>query len=274
MIREWLASLGAKTASPAARRLGAVRELAALQVRHSRCAAAWAQHLEQTRQAILTAARPHASPDRAALIVGAGLLFDIPLAELVGLFRRVYLVDVVFLRGTCRFAQTFGESLSLKCTDVTGAFDAVMTVQDLPELRPIPGGLPAHVMTDVDWVLSVNCLTQLPLLPARWLLLRGFPDDQVERFGQDIIRSHLDWLASTGKPWCLITEQRDTRLDRHGRAIGGSDYGPLMAEWLDAQGARPIADWSWPVHPAGELPAGETESRQVFAWQGSPITRR
>lgn len=259
--------LGSKTANSAARRLGYAHELAAIQARHVRCRHAWAPHLARTRKALLQSATPHASPRHSAVLLGAGLIQDIPLTELSALFGRIYLVDIAFSRRTRRLAYTWSGKLELVLSDLTGVCASIVAAKQIPAPKPSAMPFPYSVIDSAAWVASVNCLTQLPLLPVQWLIRRGFRDAEAEQFGQNLMQAHLHLLGSFQRPWCLITEMSDHRLDRHGRQLDETDYGPLLRPTLLGLGARQIDEWEWLAHPRGELPNGEIELRSITAWQ-------
>lgn len=267
MLGEWLTSLTVAVASPAVRRLGYVEELVAIRARHARCRAAWAIHVQSSRQALLASAEAHRDPRASALILGAGAVEDVPLTELLRLFRRVYLVDIAFLRSTRQRARLSDGRIELILSDLTGVCDGVMEALAIPPAVAPPDPALSAILPEVAWVASVNCLTQLPLLPARWLLRRGFAEADVERFGCGLMEAHVGFLDSLDRPWSLISEMQDYRYDAAGRQIGATDYGPLLIPRLQAAGAHPVVEWDWWVHPRGELLHGESELRRVQAWQ-------
>jgi hypothetical protein len=268
MLREWLASLTVSTASAAAKRLGYGKELAALQVRHARCARAWEPHLANSRKALLDAGAANSKPERDAVIFGGGVLADIPAVELLDHFRRICLVDVAFLRSTRRLAHASKGRIVLVPADVTGVCEQAFRATGIPAPAPLANRLPPELIDEMAWVASVNCLTQLPLLPVRWLLRRGIDEAELERFGLDILLGHFQLLASLRRPWCLITEMADERFDRAGVLVGQTDYTPLLLPWLKREKARLSAEWDWWVHPRGELADGESELRRVEVWRG------
>ena len=99
-IRSWIDYL----ASPVPRHLrnmGYVREMKALRARRNRCRAAWRPHLERTRALVLEAAA-QCERRRNALIVGSGLLYDVPLTELSRQFDSVVLVDMAAVIAVAR----------------------------------------------------------------------------------------------------------------------------------------------------------------------------
>ena len=123
------------------RRLRYLYEIIGMRSRHQRNRAAWQPHLERSRAFVLEAAGR--CTDRGAVAVyGAGLLLDVPLAELAARFRRVYLVDIVFLREARRKARRFGNVTLVEhdATNVAAALDRAVRAgrDELPE----PGAAP------------------------------------------------------------------------------------------------------------------------------------
>ena len=88
------------------RDMGHVHELRQLAARAKRCCAAWRPHLERSRSLILEAADRCVRNDK-ALIVGSGLLFDIPITELTRRLREVVLVDILHLWQVRRAVRSY-----------------------------------------------------------------------------------------------------------------------------------------------------------------------
>jgi hypothetical protein len=114
---------------------------------------------------------------------------------------------------------------------------------------------------------SVDCLTQLPLLPASWLLRKGESESSVENFGRALMEAHIEQLSAPGVPVCLIAELEDRRTGSRGRVLDRTDYRPWLLPPLENRQARAVAEWEWLTHPEGELRDGSSEIRTVSAWQ-------
>lgn len=242
-------------ASRSARRLGHLGESIAIAARHRRCGAAWAPHLAASRQALLESAR-RAPSHRVALVLGSGHLLDVPLAELAGMFEEVWLVDIVHPWPSRRAVRRYA-NVRLIEADVTEWLD---------ELAGEPA-VPARFLDEarLDWVASVNLLSQLAHLPQRWLMANR-PDleaDTVIRFGETLMIRHLEWLARFRAPVCLLADVEQTRLDARGEVADTRDYRSLLAGW------QINAEWRWDLAPAGELNAGQSAWHRVAA-----MTRR
>src|SRR5215212_3436192 len=80
--------------------MGFPKEIAGIAGRYQRCREYWANHLEKSRATILCGAE-RAEQRRKAVILGGGLLHDVPLAELSAMFREVILVDLIHPFNSC-----------------------------------------------------------------------------------------------------------------------------------------------------------------------------
>ena len=118
--------------SRAMRRLGYLRGQLGIKVRHRQCRRAWRHHLQRT-QATIRAAALECPRRRKAVILGSGLLLDIPLADLAHTFREVILVDVVHpLRAYLNAARY--RNVRLVRTDVSAtAADLARIANDLED---------------------------------------------------------------------------------------------------------------------------------------------
>ncbi len=202
MIVEWIRH----RLTPAPRDLrdmGYLRELIAIDARRRRHRRAWAPHLRATQGMILDCAARLDRWER-VVVVGAAQTADIPLDLLALLFRRVVLVDMMFLPKV-RLAAMRMAPVVLEPCDVTGVVEAVRT---LPRGAPVPNPHPAiPEIAKADLVISCNVLSQLPLLPCRWLERRhGLAPASLESFRQRLIADHLRVLSAAPCPVCLITD--------------------------------------------------------------------
>jgi hypothetical protein len=275
MILEWIDSLLVTTPGRAVRRLGYAREAAALEARHRRCRAAWSEHLCATQSALLHAADRAANRHGTALVVGAGVIHDISLQDLLACFGAVWLVDLAFTRQTRASARAMGPRVRCLQADVSGVIGVLSEGRAPLSSIPLPNRLPLPLPENLAWIASVNCLTQLPLIPAARLIRLGRSDAEVEAFGRTIMVRHIEMIGSAGVPACLISEIEDSRWGLRGRILEKTDYRPVLEPVLESHGATSFAQWDWPVHPPGELPGGESELRRVVAWElpGQPQGR-
>ncbi len=234
-----------------AKSMGFLKESIAMTARAKRCKEEWGIHYEYCRAAILQASQ-RAVQHRSVLIFGAGTLNDIPLQELSTLFEKVLLVDLVFLDSARKKAAVYG-NLELIEHDVTESLQWIYHGQDFVQN-------PTAWLDDdsIDLVISLNLVTQLPLIPVRWLIREyEFTEAQVDVFGKQLIFAHLNYLKQFGGEVCLIADREDVEFDRKGREIDRFD------PWWDVEAPEPQYTWYWDVVPLGEGAHGKWQKNTV-----------
>ncbi|MBU0750763.1 MAG: hypothetical protein KJ787_05335 [Gammaproteobacteria bacterium] len=263
---EWLRT----PCSRQARRLGYLGEAIAFAGRHRRCAMEWREHLTQCHSAVrksLACCTGH----RTALVMGAGLALEYPLAELAARFDRVILADMVHLRPLRDEASRHANVLLLEA-DITAISRHLVEGGD----AATPGQLEAWSRTTpsspldpqgIDWVLSANLLSQLPLLPVAWLSRHRpeLDDAFLENLGRNLMQGHLDLLASFDGERCLIADAEHRLLDDSDKPLEHSDFAAAFG--LDEHA---YASWLWPIAPPGELARGWRREHRMVAchWPG------
>lgn len=224
-------------ASTLARRTGHLSESIAIMARERRCRMAWAPHLAASRKALLASAR-RPSLRRVALVLGSGPLLDVPLAELSRLFDEVWLVDMVHPWRARRRARRYG-NVRLIEHDVT---------EGLASRYPA-GARPVRFLDEgrVDWVASVNLLSQLP----------GPAQSGTAMEAHAAMTAHLEYLAGFRAPVCLLADLEQVTLDCDGAVAEVVDFRPLLPGW------RLSSEWRWDVAPPGELDGGRSRYHRV-----------
>lgn len=247
--------------------MGYLYEAIALRGRYRRCAAAWAAHLENSRAAVLAAA--HACREReAAVILGSGLLLDVPLEELSAAFKQVILVDIVHLAEARRRARRFA--------NVRLAHGDLSTIAARLFEQRNKGGqaLPEPVTPDLAFapgpslVVSLNILSQLPVIPGRFVHrhLPSVGDEALQAWSGRIVERHRAGLAALGCQVCLIADYAYVRHDRDGsRQTGSTLFGLALPD--------PQSSWRWSMAPRGELSRRHAEERAVGVWSMGPAGR-
>lgn len=245
MLTEWLTCLIADC-SPSARKLGYLHESIGIRSRYRRCKAAWQPHLQSSRSALLESL--HACGDfRTALVFGSGLLLDIPLPELASRFENVWLVDLVHLPEVRRAARRYSNVHCLS-HDITGLLERLETLS--PDNLDLPP--PTSFLDDqnIDWVASVNLLSQLPLLPLDWLRKHflGIEETILEEWSTQLMRQHLDYLAAFTAPTCMLVDMEQTTYRQGGEVIGYTDFAAKLG--FEHQVST---QWRWDIAPPGEI---------------------
>ncbi len=224
---EWLVT----PSLPFARRSGHLSEFVAIAARRRRHLSAWAPHEARSRAAVLRAAGA-ADPDGTAVILGAGHLYDVPLAELAAHFRHVRLVDLAFSAATRRAARRLG-NVSCRYHDIT---------ESLPHLTAVasPGFLIGEA--GISFVASLNLLSQLAVVATRDL-----DDPTADRIGRSIVEAHLAWLRRLSCPAALICDRAIDILGADGATVASLD--PMKG----AAAPAPDETWTWELAPRGEV---------------------
>lgn len=226
------------------RRLGYVRESGLLHARSRRCRRAWSPHLARARDVVAGAAA--ACPGTGlAVILGSGLLDDVPLDLLARTFAHVRLVDAVHPWPTRRIAGRYRN-----VTLVTAEISAGLAEPAF-----------AAAVDGADFVVSANLLSQLPIVPV----------DAYERTGREappilaasIVEAHLTALtvlARRGARVCLVTDTLQREEDRAGLVTDRLDL--LAGLALPA----PSAAWDWELAPFGESARDRRIIHRVHAY--------
>ncbi|UVD57522.1 hypothetical protein NE852_04785 [Rhizobium sp. Pop5] len=205
--------------------------------RAGRCARDWAEHEERSRNAI-RAASADLRQKRTAVVLGSGLLRDVPIEELARDFDTVVLVDLVHLASVRLWLAAKGyRNVRLIERDLSGYDDLAAGAgpEPLGFLRSVPY---------LDFVVSANLLSQIGRgVKRRYEADAGrMPPDTVER----LIAAHLAGLSGLACRSCLVTDIAYAVIDRNGRTHEEAD----LLHGISPPPAK--AAWTWPVAPLGE----------------------
>jgi hypothetical protein len=193
---------------------------------------AWSVHTARTKGAIETA-KNALQRRRTVVVLGSGPLFDVPLEALSESFKTVVLVDRAHLLPARHRARACA-NVALQWRDLSIASN----------LEPF-GFLSA--IADLDWVISVNLLSQLA---------HGAPEGEERR----VVDAHLDGLAALPCAATLITDLDYHVFDSAGGIKEHFDllYGCPMPPSVD--------NWVWEVAPFGEESPTARRAHSVAAY--------
>ncbi|MGX1744802.1 hypothetical protein ACWIEX_24900 [Bosea sp. NPDC055353] len=254
-----LAELILRLATPAARmtrRLGLVGESVALWARGNRQRRAWGPHHERCRSVVAQAVA-ELSQRRKVVVLGSGLLRDIPLDLLCERFEQVLLVDAVHLP-QIRLRMRFRPKIMLLTRDLTGVMGWLAEEND----RRIDPLVDLAAEPAVDLVISANLMSQLAWPVEDWL------DDHPDRAGQlpaDLparcIAWHLADLRRFNGRVVLLSDVEMVERDRAGAITDRLDLTRGIAL------PTPDESWDWPVAPFGEAERDRESIHRVGAWR-------
>jgi hypothetical protein len=222
-----------------------------LWARANRCAAAWAEHERNTKAHILDVAG-RLRQRRTVVVLGSGLLRDVPITELSKLFDTVVLVDLVHLasvRAWLCFRRI--RNARLICRDLSGfaELERGETPEPLAFLRQVPY---------LDLVVSANILSQIGVGITRQLNSAGRAAE-ADSVLPVLVQAHLDGLRSVGAASCLVTDISYRVVTRQGQIIEEADLLAGVAP------PAPVRRWDWPVAPLGEASPETSAVHHVIA---------
>jgi hypothetical protein len=243
-LLEYLMSSCSKTG----RSMGFISASLKVRARFRRCGKAWAPHIGQTRHVILEAAG-RCRGRRKVVLLGAGLLHDIPLKELSGLFDEVVLVDIVH-HWLSRISARRFRNVKQISADITGVMEHLRRVAGIPDAA-MPVSRPTLFLDDprLDLTVSVNLLSQLPDVPGKYL--EGLRDEHaISVFQKHLVEAHLDYLCRLPGHTALITDTAVRYVARDGSR---------EEEWDPLHGVKlppPEFTWEWRLAPSPEIGRG------------------
>jgi hypothetical protein len=243
------------------RHMDYLNEILAMKKRYLRNKASWQPHLDNTRRTVLLAAEKCANR-RKTVVLGAGLLLDVPLAELSAMFQEVVLLDVVMLPEIREIAQRYG-NVKLMQHDVTNVAQRLYEnlLHGSLEL-PDPAPRVPEIDADTGLVVSLNILSQLWVIPRSFALKkqRGLDEEQLDEWCGRIVESHYHWLVSLSCERCIISDHEYVRRDREGRIISRSStvYGLALP--------KTDAFWTWHIAPIAEDRQYFSKELKVGVW--------
>ena len=227
------------------RQLGYLSGLIAIQARYHRVGAAWQSHLQNSRQLILSSSAL-CPQHRKVVVLGSGLLLDVPLESLSQQFTQVVLLDIAHLSAVVKRANTL-DNVTLLEHDITGLAQSLLEYRSGDPLPSPAASLPV-IAQDADLVISSNLLSQLPITPSHYLQKQLSLEPQpLHNWQQAIITDHLQLLAAQNGVCCLICDTQHDYLGAQGELLERqSTLGEISLGNADQQ-------WQWPIAPLGEL---------------------
>lgn len=248
MILEALNYLASLALTPAEFR-GHISSSIRLWARANRCRQAWAEHEANTKAHIIGSFAP-LKQKRTAVVLGSGLLRDVPIHELVAAFDTVVLVDLVHLASVRAWLAVHGRKKTrLISRDLSGLEDALAAREPEPLafLRQVPY---------LDFVASANLLSQIGVGARRLMESEG---RDAQAIVPKLIQAHLAGLIALPCKTCLVTDISYEVKDRQGKVVEQDD---LLAGVAPPQSA---SRWQWPVMPFGEESKNFEAVHQVIA---------
>jgi len=244
-------------APPYIKELGLLKELVAIKYRQKRMSSQWLEHQEKTKLEIIKATQT-LKQKRKAIILGAGLLLDVPLEHLSKSFQEVILVDIFFLQETIEQINLY-ENCQFQELDITGILKESLSVlksnQDFNIFfEKFLNKRPSHFLNDadIDFVVSCNMLSQLTLPIEKYLTKKKIPLDTLKEHFLELIKlKHLEYLKSFAKDSfkLLITDKEQNFIDKENQQIEKNIH--LADELFNDFNKQ--NSWQWQLADYGEI---------------------
>jgi len=247
--------------SPSIRHLGYLTEAIEMRGRSRRNAIAWQPHLDNTRSFVRSSTEKCQNRNK-VVILGSGLLLDVPLAELAAMFREVVLMDVVCLPEVRKQVKAYNNVSFIEC-DVTNTAEQLYQngLKGIPEL---PDSLPTvpGIGQDCGLVVSLNILSQLWVIPRAYASqrFRGLNEYLVDEWCGRVVAAHYSFLRSLPCDVCLVADHEFVKADSRGSVIsrGSTVYGVELP--------LPDQTWTWNIVPQGNNLGSTSKELIVGAW--------
>ena len=259
MLKELWQSLTTPVQSPEVKKMGFLHEAIAMAARRERCFSTWQSHYQNCQRAILKLAK--ACEDKTCMVIlGAGSLQDIPLPRLASQFQKVILVDIVFLKESRDYAQRY-ENVELHEIEITGwvapiyrkeltrpsrikatlvqieqhlGKNSAAAAENAKFPSPARQLAPIWAENSVSALVSLNLITQIPLIPVRWLIeQQQLPETLAGEVGTLIVKQHLDFLQQQSCPVCLIADRLDIEFNQDNEPLYTNPVLPNTYETLE-----------------------------------------
>lgn len=259
MLFEWLRYIS----SPCPKYLdemGYLKELIGLESRWIRCQKYWESHLSQTRDTIVQHIEREKS-HRKILIIGSGLLYDVPIELLSKTFDEVILLDILHLPFVRKKMKKY-PNVRLVEQDITDVAQICYHTAKQSKSKTNAPAIPApiHFLDDenIDFVVSLNILSQLPLLPKQFLE-KICDEMELEKFGKDLMSAHISYLRRFRCPVLMICDAERQIFDKKGTLIDRENV--LEGSILNNTGE----EWLWNIAPIGEIHKDYSVVHKVLA---------
>ncbi|MFW5804191.1 MAG: hypothetical protein ACOCWG_03050 [bacterium] len=199
----------------------------------------WNNHLARCKEFILASANKRGKEN--VFILGSGWLLDVPLDELSGMFKTVYLVDVEHPVQVKKKISDY-QNVQLLNMDITGGY--IEKVYHAVRNKNYLAIKDIHVNGfqfpgQPSFVVSINIMNQLDIILVDYIKkFKFFDENDLLDFRKRIQMAHLNSLP-VGKS-CLITDFEEIHLSKNkDEEIGKKKL--IFTELPDA----PKQEWIW-----------------------------
>lgn len=213
--------------------------------RYLRESGGWDEHLQKTKNYILSCADKH--ENRKVVVMGSGWLLDVPVEELVEKFEEVVLVDIVHPRQITNKLKKY-KNIKLIESEVTGFVEPVYesfkkkSKGEVLELQKISSEIDKELLDEIQsasYIVSVNLLNQLDILICDYInKFNLYSENELIEFRKKIQQEHLKLLPENKS--LLITDHEELNLGEDDSTINKKKL-----VYIDFPENKILARWKW-----------------------------
>jgi hypothetical protein len=247
------------------RKMGFKTESLGLMNRYLREKEYWKSHLQNTRNFIIQSIGKKTGKKLAVL--GSGWLLDLPMEFLLERYQKVLLFDLVHPRQLIH-KYRHDQRVRFIRADLTG--NALYKAYEL-SLKPLSWKTKTitfrkfRFSSPVDYVISLNILSQLPAYPGDYLRKNTYiPEAVIQQFLNKIQMNHLNLLRQY--PSCLISDVREITHCKGGKKLEEKTV------FIDLPLTKNSRQWKWTFDTSGWYHEDCETIYQVRAWSFDPET--
>jgi hypothetical protein len=222
-----------------------LRESIALQERRKRNINEWKNHESKCHQLIIDFLSQNKNAKK-ILILGSGILHEIPINHPIFSDKEIYLVDVVHLYSVRR------KNKNNKCIhfiehEITETEELIIKKKKLISVMP-----KSFIGDSFDLVISANIISQLPIHLSHLILKNGIESDhiKIKSFTDELINNHILYLKEFNIPALIIFDKESIYRDKEGKIIESHIT-------VDASAFSNLLEhkneWIWNIAPIPEL---------------------
>jgi hypothetical protein len=230
------------------RKYGYLRRLIALEFQHKRNEHAWQEHVMNCRTFIAESAEK-CPRHKIAVVLGSGLLLEVPLRTLADHFERVYLVDMFHMPQVRAEVKKY-LNVKMLYGDITGIF-AMMAEGEYPgDGIPAPAARIPH-LNDADFIVSANCLTHLAPPFCDYLgEARYMTEFDQDKLTLQIMDAHVGAIVDNTPAVSAIITDTERFVLAGNRVVRRKSLIPGF-RWPDGATLAQSLEWQWLISPAG-----------------------
>jgi len=229
--------------SKTAKQLGHLHEIIGMEARSKRLAKQWFSHCQNTKTIIEKSSREITNPNE-VIVLGSGLLLDVPIEFLAQHFKRVYLVDVVHLNKVKKIIKKLS-NVEIVEHDVTCFSEKIKEITTI-EIH-FEASIPC-LSSNTSLVISTNMLSQIAFIIGNYARNKlAFNKEQLNNLSKKVVQDHIKILLDVATKVCLISDVERTYHDEQKH---------LKEQVSVINGAslpKPDEMWLWNLVPKGEM---------------------